>query len=599
MREQRRLAAIVAVDVVGYARLMGRDESGTIELLREHRRRHLEPALARHGGRLVKLIGDGALIEFASAVEALSAAVAFQQAMAKANRDQPEDRRIVFRIGVHLGDLVVDGSDLYGDGVNVAARLEAEAPAGGIVTSSAVQEAVAGRLKATFEDLGFLALKNIERPIRAYRVAWEPKEWTVSASTAGPLAGAAAPPSSNVVIALPDKPSIAVLPFQNMSGDPEQEYFADGMTEDILTGLSRFQNLFVIARNSSFTYKGRAVDIKLVGAELGVRYVLEGSVRAAGGRIRVTAQLIEAASGYHVWAERYDRRIADLFDIQDEVTAHIVSAIDFEVRSVEARRPERPTAGGLEVWSQYHRTFPLLFRLTQEHNRSACEQFQLLVAACPDFALAHAALAFACVSERLYGWTDSAGIVDRALAAGRKAVELDDKDSFCHLSLARALLMARDRDMAAAAAERSVIRNPNSALAQLYRGVCLMGLERYSEALEHVDLALRLSPREPGVWSFHMWRSACYDALGDYPRAIECGRQAARERSDVEFVFIQLAVSLVHGGQFDEALAALEDARRIRPSLTRTSLRLASDVFMARRKVESDQEILRELGLPE
>src|SRR5262245_51365116 len=278
-REQRKLAAIVAADVVGYSRLMGRDESGTLARLRENRSDHLDPVLAKYGGRLVKLTGDGALIEFASAVDALSAAIEFQQAMAEVNAGKAADTALVFRIGLHLGDLIVDGEDLYGDGVNVAARLEAEAPAGGIALSRTVHEAVAGRLNATFEDLGSLALKNIERPVQAFSVKWEPSDWQRGATAEV----VAAPVSAvQVPLPLPDKPSIAVLPFQNMSGDPEQEYFADGMVEDIITGLSRVKSLFVIARNSSFAYKGKSPDIRRMGRELGVRYVLEGSVRRAG-----------------------------------------------------------------------------------------------------------------------------------------------------------------------------------------------------------------------------------------------------------------------------------------------------------------------------
>jgi TolB-like protein/class 3 adenylate cyclase len=289
-REQRKLAAILAADVVGYSRLMGRDESGTLARLREHRTECLEPALARYGGRLVKLTGDGALVEFASAVDALSAAVEFQQAVADTNRKCLDIEQIVFRVGLHLGDLIVDGDDLYGDGVNIAARLEAEAPPGGIIVSRAVREAVQGRLKVDLHALGELTLKNIDRPIRAFQVAWEETEWPREATaTAKPIIAAA---SLRPAPALPDKPSIAVLPFQNMSGDPEQEYFADGLTEDLITTLSRIRWFFVIARNSCFAYKGRSLDIRDVARELGVAYVLEGSVRKAGTRVRITAQLV-------------------------------------------------------------------------------------------------------------------------------------------------------------------------------------------------------------------------------------------------------------------------------------------------------------------
>ena len=323
-REQRKLAAIVAADVVGYSRLMGRDESGTLARLRKNRAEHLDPALKKYGGRLVKLTGDGALVEFASAVDALSAAIEFQQGMAEANRDQPAETALVFRMGLHLGDLIVDGDDLYGDSVNIAARLEAEASVGGILISGNVRDAVAGRLKAMFEDLGSLSLKNIERPVQAFRVRWEPAEWmkaVTSKATVAPLAG----PQDQ--LPLPDKPSVAVLPFQNMSGDADQEYFADGMAEEIIAALSRFRSLAVIARNSSFTYKGRAVDIKRVGRELGVRYVLEGSVRKGGDRIRISGQLIDAESGVHLWADKFDGSLANVFDLQDQVTASVVSAI--------------------------------------------------------------------------------------------------------------------------------------------------------------------------------------------------------------------------------------------------------------------------------
>ena len=327
-RVVRRLAAILAADVAGYSRLMGRDEDGTLARLKAHRTERLEPILARHGGRLVKLTGDGALVEFASAVDALGAAIEFQQAMADANRNQPEDTRIVFRVGLHLGDLIVDGDDLYGDGVNVAARLEAETPPGGIVISGDVHNAVAGKLKATFDDLGSLALKNIDRPVQAFGVKWEAADWKVLAPVTAVPRVAATPPPADARLALPDKPSIAVLPFQNMSGDPEQEYFADGMVEEIITALSRIRWLFVIARNSSFTYKGQAVDVKQVGRELGVRYVLEGSVRKGGGRVRITAQLIDAANSAHLWADRFDGALEDVFELQDRVASSVAGVIE-------------------------------------------------------------------------------------------------------------------------------------------------------------------------------------------------------------------------------------------------------------------------------
>jgi adenylate cyclase len=322
--------------------------------LKEHRARRLEPALSRNGGRLVKLSGDGALAELPSAVDALRAAVEFQQSVDEANATQPEEQRMLFRIGLHLGDLIVDGDDLYGDGVNVAARLESEAPSGGIVVSGALHEAAAGRLQAEFADLGRLSLKNIDRQVQAYRVEWNHR-------------ARALPPASAVdALPLPDKPSIAVLPFQNMSGDPEQEYFADGMVEDIITALSRTKALFVIARNSSFTYKGKAVDIKQVGRELGVRYVLEGSVRRAGKRLRIAGQLIDATTGSHIWADRFEGDVADLFDLQDQVTTRVVGAIAPELEHAEIERASRKPTGDLQAYDYYLRGMACLYRQSSE-----------------------------------------------------------------------------------------------------------------------------------------------------------------------------------------------------------------------------------------
>ena len=360
-RVVRRLAAILAADVVGYSRLMGRDENGTLARLKAHRTERLEPVLARHGGRLVKLTGDGALVEFPSAVDALSAAIEFQQVMAEANEGQPAETAIIFRIGLHLGDLIVDGDDLYGDGVNVAARLEAEAPPGSIVISGDVHNAVAGRLKATFADLGELTLKNIERPVRAFRVQVDGIPAVLSATA--PSHATEAP------LALPDKPSIAVLPFQNMSGDPEQEYFADGIVEDIISALSRFKSLFVIARNSTFAYKGKSLDIRQVGRELGVRYVLEGSVRKAGGRVRITGQLIDSATGAHLWADRFEGSLDDIFELQDQVTASVVGAIAPKLDEAEIERARRKPVENLDAYDLFLRGLAVGYVWTRRLGR--------------------------------------------------------------------------------------------------------------------------------------------------------------------------------------------------------------------------------------
>lgn len=366
IHDQRKLVAVLATDMVGYSRLMSHDESGTLARLREHRRKNLEPALARYGGRLVKLMGDGALVEFASAVDALSAAIEFQQAIDDGDEGPSETERVVFRIGLHLGDMIVEGDDLYGDGVNVAARLETAAPAGGILVSRTVQEAVTGRLKATFADQGHLALKNIERPVQAFTVEWEASDWRRSALPAPELSSERRQPSPVEQLALPDRPSIAVLPFQNFSVEPEQEYFADGIVEDIITALSRFKLLFVVARNSSFAYKGRSPDIRQVGRELGVRYVLEGSVRKAASKVRITSQLINSENGSHIWADRLDGTLDDIFELQDQVTENVVGAIAPQLERAEIERARQKPTGSLDGYDHYLRGMTHLHQGTRE-----------------------------------------------------------------------------------------------------------------------------------------------------------------------------------------------------------------------------------------
>jgi TolB-like protein/class 3 adenylate cyclase len=346
-RVERRLAAILAADVAGYSRLMGRDEAGTLARLRAHRRELIEPNIAEHKGRIVKTTGDGLLIEFSSVVEAVACAVTVQRGMAERNAAMPEDKRIEFRVGINLGDVIVEDDDIHGDGVNVAARLEALAEPGGICVSGTVRDHIGDRLDLTFDDLGDKSLKNIARPIKVFRVRVDDDATTTAGSVK------TAPPA----LALPDKPSIAVLPFQNMSGDPEQEYFADGMVEEIITALSRIRWLFVIARNSTFTYKGQAaVDMKQVGRELGVRYVLEGSVRKEGGRVRISVQLIDAANGAHLWADRFDGLIEEVFELQDKVAISVAGVIEPALQAAEVQRSSKRPTNDLTAYDIFLRT---------------------------------------------------------------------------------------------------------------------------------------------------------------------------------------------------------------------------------------------------
>jgi len=460
-RVVRRLAAILAADVVGYSRLMGRDESGTLARLREHRKQRFEPILARHSGRLVKLTGDGALVEFSSAVDALSAAIEFQQAMAEANRDRPEDSRIVFRVGLHLGDLIVDGDDLYGDGVNVAARLEAEAPAGGIVVSRAIREAVDGRLKAKLHALGELSLKNIERPIRAFRVEWEAADWKATAASTPKATQDEPTTPATPALALPDKPSIAVLPFQNMSGDPEQEYFADGVAEDVLTTLSKIEELMVIARNSSFVFRGQSRDVREIGRILGVRYVLEGSVRKSGNRVRLTAQLIDGLDGSHVWADRFDGDLDDVFELQDRITQDIVSALEVRLTLGEQARVWRKRSGSPMVYEHFSKAASYYNQFGKHTHAQAKEACERALAINPGYTPVLLFLGLTLVDQARFGWVaDAAAAYKAALECADRALQADPESSDGYMIKGYACTFLRRHDEATEAGQKAIALGP-------------------------------------------------------------------------------------------------------------------------------------------
>ena len=464
MTATRRLAAILAADVAGYSRLIGVDEEGTLNRLRSIRAELIDPKIAEHRGRIVKTTGDGLLVEFGSVVDALRCATAWQRGMAERNTGTP-DTRIEFRIGVHQGDVVVEDGDIFGDGVNVAARLEGLADPGGICVSARVQEDASGRLDLTFDDLGEQALKNIARSVRVYRVRLATGETTPKAT----------PAVSQPVLALPDKPSIAVLPFQNMSNDPEQEFFADGIAEDIITALSRYPSLFVIARNSCFTYKGRAVDVKQVGRELGVRYVLEGSLRKSGNRIRVTAQLVEAETGNHVWAERYDRDLADIFAVQDEITQAVTIAIAPAIAQAEQQRAMRKPPDSLDAWAAYQRGMWHLGKFTAADNLLAQGFFQQAMDLDPNFAGGYRGLAVACALANSQFQTLT--VVEAHKLTGplaRRAVALDGGDAEARASLGLAYMISGDIDALLLEVEQALAMTPGLPLAHGLKGLGLM-----------------------------------------------------------------------------------------------------------------------------
>jgi adenylate cyclase len=480
-RIERKLAAILGADMAGYSRLMGADEDGTLERLKALRRELIDPKIAEHRGRLVKTTGDGLLVEFGSVVDALRCAVEVQAQMASRNANVPSDKRIEFRIGIHQGDIVVEDGDIFGDGVNVAARLEGLAEPGGTCVSARVQEDAAGKLDLVFEDLGEQQLKNIARPVRAYRVVTE-------ARPAMTRPGANPP--------LPDKPSIAVLPFANMSGDHEQEYFADGMVEEIITALSRIRWLFVIARNSSFTYKGQTVDVKQVGRELGVRYVLEGSVRKAGHRVRITGQLIDAATGTHLWADRFDGSLEDVFELQDKVASSVAGVIEPALQAAEtARAAGRPT-DDLTAYDLYLRAYAISLS-SQGQTLQARRLLEQAIARDQRYGPALAWAAQCCFRLVFDGRSeDRETDTPKGADFARRALEVAGDDAGILANAAQALAyFGEDIGAMMALVDRALALNPNYARGWHISGVLRMWAGQPDIAIEHFDVALRLSPR--------------------------------------------------------------------------------------------------------
>ena len=555
---QRRLAAILAADVVGYSRLMGEDEAGTLNVLKTHRREFVEPEIADHHGRLIKLMGDGALVEFASVCDAVACAVEIQQGMVRRNADVPGPKQIVFRIGINLGDVIIDQDDIYGDGVNVAARLEELAEPGGICVSSEVHGQVEGRLNLAFEDLGERRVKNIARPLRVYRVSMAPADAPIARNA--PEVGPSLP--------LPDRPSIAVLPFVNLSCDPGQEYLSDGISEDIITALSRFRWFFVIARNSSFAYKGAAVDVKQVARELGVQYVLVGSVRGAGNRVRVSAQLVETASGHHVWAERYDRDIDDIFALQDDITESIVSIVGSEFLSAEMRRAQRADPQHLSAWHCLMRAGWHHARYTKPDVIEAQRLLHQALDLDPASAQSYCLLAFTHLMQAQFGWSELTddSIAQASLAAGR-AVEFDDRDAWAHTAMGLVDLISRRHDQAIARFEKAIDLNPSLAHAHAALGQAVALAGDHERAEVQIRRAIRLSPRDPFMvyWYAHLGVAAF--AAEHYEEAIDWAGKTIQQNPNFPGGPRLLASSLGHLGRLAEARQALDQLLRLMPGM--------------------------------
>ncbi|MEW6664998.1 MAG: adenylate/guanylate cyclase domain-containing protein [Thermodesulfobacteriota bacterium] len=539
---RRKLAAILSADVQGYSRLMGEDEVATVRTLTAHRE-IMTSFIEQHQGRVVDSPGDNLLAEFASVVDAVECAMEMQGALKVRNDKLPEDRRMVFRIGINLGDIIEEGDRIYGDGVNIAARLEGLAEGGGICISGSAYDQIEGKLALDHEYLGEQSVKNIKRPVRSYRIR----------RVSEPVI-----PHLKEKLPLPDKPSIAVLPFVNMSGDPEQEYFSDGITEDLITDLSKISGLFVIARNSTFTYKGRPVNVQQVGRDLGVRYVLEGSVRKAGDRVRITAQLVDAGSGGHLWAERYDRALQDIFALQDEVTQKIVAVL--AVRLTEGEQIRRACKCrqpcDIEAYDDYLRGLEYLLRFTEEANARAREIFEKSVRVAPNFALAHTRLGDTYLNEWVFGWSQDPGRLDSALDLAKKAIALDESLSEPHDLLGRVYLWKGRHEEAIAELQRAVSLDPNDAECLAGLGSVLAWSGRPEEALDLTKRAMRLNPRYP---VYYLWNLGhAYFLMERYQEAIAAFERSLNVNADFYPARFFLAASYSLSGRIEEARAEVE-----------------------------------------
>ena len=583
--EERRLTTILAADVVGYSRLMAADEAGTFARLKAHRNELIEPKTAEYHGRVVKLTGDGTLMEFGSVVDAVLFAVDVQRAMAERDAAVPEERRIRYRVGINIGDIIVDGEDIYGDGVNVAARLEEIAEPGSVYVSRSVYNQIKGKIGLSFEDLGEKLVKNIPDPVWVYRVDLSRTD-TDSVSRG----------SDARTLPLPDKPSIAVLPFVNMSGDAEQEYFSDGITEDLITDLSKISGLFVVARNAVFLYKGKAVKLVEVSRELGVRYVLEGSVRKAADRVRISAQLIDPRTGYHLWAERYDRDLTDIFALQDEITEKIVAALEVKLTEGEQLQVARRYTENLEAYDYFLRGRAYQASATNEDNARAREMFERAIELDPTFAGAYAQLSYSHFRDWRYQWSKDPQALEWALKAAQKAVALDDSLPLAYMYLGWAYLWKKQYEQAIAEAERAIALDPNFAEGYARFGQILTLAGRPEEGVNLLKKAMSLDPHYPPTYLFFLGYG--YYAMGQYEEAIAALKRSLARNPDHFSPHRALAVIFSELGRKEEARAEVAEMLRISPGVSLEGQRERM-CFKDQAVFERYLEGLRKAGLPE
>ncbi|WP_176478477.1 MULTISPECIES: adenylate/guanylate cyclase domain-containing protein [unclassified Mesorhizobium] len=559
MSETRKLAAILAADVVGYSRLAGVDEDRTLARLRALRSDLVDPTIAVHIGRVVKRTGDGALVEFRSVVDAVRCAIEVQNAMLERNAGVPPDRRIEFRIGIHVGDVVEEGDgDLMGDGVNIAARLQGIGEPNGICLSGAAYEQVRDKLKVDFEDIGDKELRNIARPVRVYRVALD--RHIASVSTV--------PDPSGGRLALPDKPSIAVLPFQNMSGDPEQEYFGDGIAEDIITALSKLRGFFVIARNSSFAYKGKAPDIRQVARELNVRYVLEGSVRKAGERLRVTGQLIDAASGNHIWAERYDRPASDIFAVQDEITHSVVAAIEPQIYAAERLRLQSNAPESLDAWGCVVRAMPYIWTWVIQDEDTGISLLKRAIELDPHYARARSLLAWAFATRVISGNLEFEPGISSALALAQGAIDLDPDDPWAHFAAGYISAFSRRFGPAVEELNEALQRNPNFAFVHIILGVAYGYAGLAEDGLRQLEIARRLSPLDQTQAANLSVEGLCHLVASRYAEAVRAERRAVLMRPNFGTAWRTLTAAAGLAGDLEIARQGLVECKRLQPNLS-------------------------------
>jgi adenylate cyclase len=625
---ERRLAAILAADVVGYSRLMEADEEATARTLSTYRE-IIEGLVASYHGRVFGSAGDSVIAEFASPVEAVRCAVDIQRELGTHNVDLPEDRRMRLRIGVNLGDVMVEGDNLLGDGVNIAARLETLADPGGISLSRSVFDQVKKQLDLGYEYLGEHEVKNIAEPVHVYRVltapeaagkvigetkrATQPWKWAAVGAAVVVLIGVAGAVTwlrpwepavepaavERMAFPLPDKPSIAVLPFANMSADPEQEYFSDGMTEDIITGLSKFGLFFVISRNSTFAYKGGSADVKDVARDLGVKYVLEGSVRKSGDRVRITAQLVDAMADKHIWAESYDRELEDVFEVQDEIRQSIVTSVAPEYLSAEMQRAQRKEERNLDAWDAFMRSYWHFLRYTEDDNAAAQRLLRKAIDLDPQQANYHGLLAVTHVMDAFYGWSESGDASFRvALESAERALALDEQDTLALRSIGLVHFFSKNHDVALSYYKRAVSVNPNEAVNRALLGAALGVAGNYDAALEQFEIAMRLSPRDVHISAWYSYLAVAAFVMGRDEEAAEWARKSVEANPQFPGGYRTLAATYGNLGRLEEAEAARLKLQELLPHLTIAQLRESLPYFKKPADLERYLIGLLKAGLP-